>query len=78
MSTYIQRTSYLVPQAAAAARTDDAHWAHAFARIENHFFVHGESLLHILEHTSKPYRMASHQLNVRLQWVVQLHGQNLH
>jgi hypothetical protein len=56
MSTCAQRTSYLVPQAAAAARTDDAHWAHAFARIENHFFVHGELPLHthlntLLNHT---------------------------
>mmetsp|Transcript_23418 Transcript_23418/g.40853 ORF Transcript_23418/g.40853 Transcript_23418/m.40853 type:complete len:438 (-) Transcript_23418:272-1585(-) len=35
------KTSYLTPSAAYIARADDSKWAEAFARIENHYFVHG-------------------------------------
>jgi len=38
-STWEQKTSALLPDPVAAAKGEDAHFALAFARIENHFFL---------------------------------------
>ena len=42
LCVYLQRTCLLAHRKELAARADDALWAEAFARIENHYFVHGE------------------------------------
>lgn len=40
-STWEGRTSRLIPDAGLVAKTDDPHFAEAFARIECHYFIHG-------------------------------------